>query len=188
MKKSITVFVIFIIVLSLLAFVSFKAVDMIREYLYPREFETFVIKYSQEFDVPEALIYSVILAESNFDPDAKSHVGAIGLMQLMPDTLDWLSRLLGETAPTGDIADPETNIKYGTYYLRHLMDRFDSWDTAIAAYNAGHGRVTNWLTDSRYSDDGVNLKNIPYEETRNYVNRINYNFEQYKKIYYNGDA
>ncbi len=173
-----------VIILLVLAFVSVLAVDKLQKRFYPREYSEFVTKYSAEYNVPEALVYSVIHVESNFDPDAESHAGAKGLMQLVPDTLDWLSRLLDEEAPTGEITDPETNIKYGTYYLRHLYDRFGSWDTALAAYNAGHGRVGNWLTDSRYSDDGVNLKNIPIEETRNYVNKVHDNLEHYNKLYY----
>ncbi len=171
--------------LVLLAFLALYAVETIQKRLYPREFSEYVTKYSAEYEVPEALVYAVIHTESNFNPNARSHAGAIGLMQLVPDTLDWLSRLLDEEAPTGEITDPETNIKYGTYYLRHLYDRFGSWDTALAAYNAGHGRVGNWLIDSRYSDDGVNLKNIPIEETRNYVNKVNERLEHYKRLYYN---
>jgi len=187
LKKSISIFITFIIIIAILMFFAFYAVDKIWEYLYPREYEELVQKYASEYAVPEALIYAVILAESDFDANANSHAGAIGLMQLMPDTLDWLSRLLGESSPSGDIADPETNIKYGTYYLRHLMDRFGTWETALAAYNAGHGRVTNWLKDSRYSDDGKTLKNIPLDETYNYVNRVSENYKQYKNIYYNGE-
>ena len=173
-----------VIILLIFAFVAVFAVGALQKRLYPREYSAFVERYAAEYDVPEALVYSVILAESGFDPNARSHAGAIGLMQLVPDTLDWLSRLLDEESPTGEITDPETNIKYGTYYLRHLYNRFGCWDTALAAYNAGHGRVGNWLKDSRYSDDGVNLKNIPIEETRNYVNKINNNLKHYKKLYY----
>ncbi len=187
MKKSLSVVLVCLLTLVLLAVCSFFAIGKIKEYLYPREYSDYVTKYATEFDVPEPLVYAVILAESDFEPEARSHAGAVGLMQLMPDTLDWLSRLLDEDAPTGDITDPETNIKYGTYYLRHLMDRFGSWETAVAAYNAGHGRVANWLSDSRYSDDGTTLTNIPIEETRNYVNRVMSNHEQYKKIYYNSE-
>ena len=105
----------------------------------------------------------------------------------MPDTLEWLSRLMDETNPTGEITDPETNIKYGTYYLSYLYQRFNSWETALAAYNAGHNRIAGWLSDTRYSDDGVNLKDIPIEETKNYVNRVLETKKQYQEIYYNGE-
>lgn len=161
--------------------------DKIEKKMYPREYSDYVTKYAAEYGVDEALVYAVILTESSFDTDARSHAGAIGLMQLMPDTLDWLSRLMGEKEPTGEITDPETNIKYGTYYLHHLITRFGSADTALAAYNAGHGRVANWLDDTRYSDDGKTLKEIPLSETKNYVNRVNERYNKYKKIYYSGE-
>ncbi len=185
MKKS----KLFVICLLLLAFgvLAVYFADTIEQKLYPREYAEYVSKYSAEYGVEEALIYAVILTESGFDADARSSAGAVGLMQLMPDTLDWLSRLMGEKEPTGDISDPETNIKYGTYYLHHLINRFDDKDTAIAAYNAGHGRVANWLNDTRYSDDGKTLKHIPLDETDNYVNRVNTRYEKYIKIYYNGE-
>lgn len=183
MQKAIVV----LLLLAIFATVAFLCIDDIEKLFYQREFTEYVAKYSNEFDVPEALVYAVIRTESNFDPEARSSVGAIGLMQLMPDTLDWLARPLDEEAPTGEITDPETNIKYGTYYLRHLYDRFGNWDTAIAAYNAGHGRVALWLKNSEYSDDGITLKKIPFEETRNYVNKVTGNYNTYKKLYYNDE-
>lgn len=183
MQKAIVV----LLLLAIFATVAFLCIDDIEKLFYQREFAEYVAKYSNEFDVPEALVYAVIRTESNFDPEARSSVGAIGLMQLMPDTLDWLARLLDEEAPTGEITDPETNIKYGTYYLRHLYDRFGNWDTAIAAYNAGHGRVALWLKNSEYSDDGITLKKIPFEETKNYVNKVTGNYNTYKKLYYNDE-
>lgn len=183
MQKAVVV----LILIAVFATVAILCVDDIERIFYKREFTEYVTKYSTEFDVPEALIYAIIRTESSFDPNARSGVGAIGLMQLMPDTLDWLSRLLDEDAPTGEITDPETNIKYGTYYLRHLYDRFGSWDTAIAAYNAGHGRVANWLKNPEYSDDGVELKSIPIEETKNYVNKVKGNYNTYKKLYYDNE-
>ena len=164
--------VVILILIAVFATLAVLCVDDIEKIFYQREFTEYVTKYSNEFDVPEALIYAVIRTESGFDPEARSSVGAIGLMQLMPDTLDWLSRLLDEEAPTGEITDPETNIKYGTYYLRYLCDRFGNLDTALAAYNAGHGRVASWLTNKEYSDDGITLKSIPFEETKNYVNKV----------------
>lgn len=183
MKRRTTVAVC-VVALVILAAVALIAVPKMRESMYPREYSEYVTLYSEKYSVPESLVYAVIRTESSFNPDAVSHVGAQGLMQLMPDTVDWLSRLLDEDAPTGAITDPETNIKYGTYYLRHLYDRFDNWDTAIAAYNAGHGRVTKWLQDKNYSDDGITLKVIPIEETKNYVNKISDAENQYKEIYY----
>lgn len=186
MKRSTRLFLC-LLALIILAVAALVAIPYIRQHFYPREYSELVSKYCDSFAVPEPLAYAVIQAESDFDPNATSHVGAKGLMQLMPETLDWLSRLLGEDKPSGDITDPETNIKYGVYYLRHLYDRFGDWDTALAAYNAGHGRVATWLSDSRYSDDGVKLKKIPFEETENYVNKVNASRKQYEEIYYGED-
>ena len=176
--------VVILILIAVFATLAVLCVDDIEKIFYQREFTEYVTKYSNEFAVPEALVYAVIRTESGFDPEARSSVGAIGLMQLMPDTLDWLSRLLDEEAPTGEITDPETNIKYGTYYLRYLCDRFGNLDTALAAYNAGHGRVAGWLTNKEYSDDGITLKSIPFEETKNYVNKVTSDYNTYKKLYY----
>ncbi len=183
MKKRVSVAVC-VALLVLLAIAAVIAVPMSREYLYPREYSEYVTRYCEAYSVPEDLVYAVIRTESSFDPNAESRVGALGLMQLMPDTLDWLSRLLDEDAPTGEITDPETNIKYGTYYLRHLYDRFGDWGTAIAAYNAGHGRVAQWLDNPEYSVDGRRLDFIPFQETRNYVNRISDARKHYKELYY----
>ncbi len=183
MKRKIIVVVCLALFLAITV-LSVFVVGSIRKSLYPREYSEYVTKYCAEYSVPESLVYAVIYTESRFDPEARSHVGAIGLMQLMPDTLDWLSRLLDEEAPTGEITDPETNVKYGTYYLRHLYNRFGSWETALAAYNAGHGRVGKWLEDKTYSDDGKTLKYIPIKETRDYVNKVSATREEYISLYY----
>lgn len=187
MKRRATVIICLLLVFSF-ALYSIFAIDVIKKRLYPREFAEYVEKYSGEFDVPQELVYAVIYCESSFDPKVKSSVGAVGLMQLMPMTMDWLSRLMGEDEPTGIITDPETNIKYGTYYLSYLYKKFSSWETALAAYNAGHGRVMEWLENSEYSDDGITLKKIPYKETENYVNRVTDVKNEYYSLYFeNGD-
>ena len=186
MKKFAIIIICALLLVVAVGFALF-AVNNIREYLYPREYSEYVTKYANEYKVPESLVYAVIYNESSFKKEAVSPVGAIGLMQLMPDTVDWLSRVMGESAPDTEISNPEVNIKYGTYYIRHLYDRFGDWDTAIAAYNAGHGRVGGWLSDERYSDDGVTLKLIPITETKNYVNRVKETQNQYKTLYYNGE-
>lgn len=181
-----TAVIICIIVMAVFAVASFFVVNGLKKSFYPREHEEIVSEYSALYDVPEPLVYAVIKCESNFRPDAVSSAGATGLMQLMPDTFDWVSGLCGDDPPIGDITDPNANIKYGTFYLGYLYEKFGNWETAVAAYNAGHGRVANWLKDSRYSDDGVTLKYIPIKETEKYVKKVTDNQEQYKKLYYKG--
>ncbi len=159
-----------------------------RIYQKPDEYAPCVEKYSAEYGVPENLIYAVIKTESSFDSSATSSKGAIGLMQLMPSTFEWLTKdILREHLSAGMLYDPETNIKYGTYYLSRLYNRFGDWDTALAAYNGGEGNVSEWLADTRYSTDGKKLiiDNIPdeFSETEGYVKKVNKAFDKYKKLY-----
>ncbi len=151
---------------------------------HPREFSQYVEKYSKEYGVPEYIIYAVIKSESDFEIGALSSDGARGLMQLMPSTFKWLAGLLGEPDDPAVLYDPETNIKYGTYYLSYLYGLYARWPTVYAAYNAGPSAVDNWLNDGKYSHDGVNLDTIPYEETREYVAAVNKASEYYQRLYY----
>ena len=142
-------------------------------------------KYAEEYGVPEHIVYAVIKTESGFDASAQSGAGAIGLMQLMPDTFEWLTdSKLCEYLDRGMMYDPDTNIRYGVYYLSYLFGRYRDWSTALAAYNAGPGNVDEWLADAEYSSDGVTLKRIPFKETRNYVKKVNIASEKYKSLYY----
>ena len=157
-------------------------------YPMPEEYKPFVEKYSEEYGVPKELIYAVIKTESGFDSSAVSNKGAVGLMQIMPATFEWLTNdILHEHLGKGMLYDPETNIKYGTYYLSRLYGRFGDWDTALAAYNGGEGNVSEWLSDPRYSDDGkkLNIDKIPseFKETENYVKKVNKAQKKYNELY-----
>ena len=159
-----------------------------RIYQKPEEYVPFVEQYAEEFGVPVDLVYAVIKTESGFDSSAVSGKGAIGLMQMMPATFEWLTDdILREYLGIGMLYDPETNIKYGTYYLSRLYSRFGDWDTALAAYNGGEGNVSEWLRDKKYSDDGIKLKTdkIPdeFSETKNYVKKVNKALKKYKELY-----
>lgn len=155
--------------------------DSLHKEAYQLKYEKEVDVASKEFGVPKELIYAVIKIESNFNPEAKSHAGAIGLMQLIPDTYSWVALRLGEKENPDMISDPLTNIRYGTYYLSFLSERLESDEAIYASYNAGYTRVKSWLSDSRYSSDGIHLDSIPYEETSNYVKKVSKAREEYKK-------
>ena len=150
---------------------------------HPLMYEELVEKYSELYSVDKEIIYAVIKAESGFDSAAKSNAGAVGLMQIMPKTYRDIAERLREDAVEGLLYDPETNIKYGTFYLRYLYDRFESWDLAFAAYNAEPSRVTDWLENPEYIKDNE-IVYIPIEETRNYVKKVNKNKEVYKRLYF----
>lgn len=154
-------------------------------YKKPPEYQGFVKEYSEKYGVPENLVYAVMKTESNFVSSARSNAGAVGLMQIMPDTFKWLTYdCLRERLGEGMLYNPETNIKYGIYYLAMLYDMYGNWDTALAAYNAGPGNVDEWLNDPEYADEESNtLKKIPYKETRNYIKKINKALDNYNELY-----
>lgn len=154
--------------------------------LHPTNYSEMVAAASEEFDIPQYIIYATIKVESNFDPNAVSSVGAIGLMQMMPSTFEWLTgeEHLNENLSTKMLDDPEVSIRYGTYYLSYLYKKFDyNWDNTFAAYNGGEGNVAKWLKSPEYSDLKGNLTSIPYKETANYVKKINKELNTYKALY-----
>jgi len=155
--------------------------------VYPREFYEYVEASSKEFGVPEQILFAVIRSESNFDANAVSGAGAVGLMQLMPTTFRWISDdVLGERLDASMIYDPKTNIRYGTCLLAWLHDYYGDWETVFAAYNAGVGTVNGWLEDRRYSDETGKLTYIPYDETRRFVTLTKKAVITYEKLYYSG--
>ena len=189
LKKAIlrSVAVIVIVSLSILSGILINNIlDKMDRSSHPRpdDYADFVTKYSAEYGVPEYIIYAVIKTESDFDISAKSSDGAIGLMQIMPSTFEWLSGLLDESYEPGMLYDPETNIRYGTYYLSYLYSIYVRWGTVYAAYNAGPAAVDGWLADGQYSNDGMSLDYIPYDETRGYVASVEKAAELYRKLYY----
>lgn len=154
--------------------------------IYQQQYGEQVHKYAEEFGVEEALVYAVIRTESGFRSDVESSAGAMGLMQLMPSTFEWLQESLDGTVTYSADAlnDPDINIRYGTYLLSVLLKQYGVQNTAVAAYNAGTTTVDGWLQDPSLSPDGKTLSQIPYEETANYVERVSHAYDLYKKLYY----
>ncbi|MBQ1388958.1 MAG: lytic transglycosylase domain-containing protein [Clostridia bacterium] len=157
--------------------------------VYPVKYEYYVEKYSKEFDVDVCLIYGIIRTESGFDPDAVSQAGAIGLMQLMPDTFTWLQNYRTEFMPdkiidSKELYKPGVNIEYGTYMLKFLLDHYNgNRSLAIIAYNAGYGNVDAWLADGIIQRD-VTAETVPFKETSNYLTRVTEATDMYRTLYY----
>ena len=150
---------------------------------YQVKYPDLILEYAQEYDLDPYLVSAVIHTESRSRPDALSHAGAVGLMQVMPETGEWIAGHLG-IAPEGvDLTDPETNVEMGCWYLRFLLDRFEVQDTAIAAYNAGQGNVGKWLEDEQHSTNSTHLESIPFPETEQYVVRVNEAYDKIQKYY-----
>ncbi|MFR8494672.1 MAG: dephospho-CoA kinase [Parvimonas micra] len=150
---------------------------------YPINYIEEIQKYSNEYGVDPKVVLAIMRVESNFKSDAVSKVNAKGLMQVLPDTAKHVAKLLNVNVNSVDLNDPETNVKFGTYYLKYLMQNFSNMDTVYAAYNGGIGNVNTWLKDSKYSNDGVSLYNIPSAETKNYVNKVNKALKAYEILY-----
>lgn len=180
-----SIVVVSILLLSVLSGFIFQAIgDAIDRYRYPQSYDEYVTKYAEKCGVPEYVVYAVIKTESDFVSNAVSSAGAVGLMQILPSTFEWLMAMQKESLQDGMLYDPETNIRYGTYLLAYLYSEFNSWETAFAAYNAGYGTVVRWLEDPAYSADGKHLDSIPYSETDKYVDKVTSAIDVYKRLYY----
>lgn len=179
------VVVLIILIISLLfGFLFDLACRGVERISYPRRFREYVEANASRFDVPEEILYAVMRTESGFDSAAESSAGAVGLMQLMPDTFRWLTQdVLHEYLEDGMRYDPETSIRYGACLLSRYYLHFGRWDLAIAAYNAGDARVDGWLADESLADGNGGLKSIPYRETRRYVSRVQKTVRIYEKLY-----
>lgn len=153
---------------------------------YPMEYEAAIRARAAENGIDPALAAAVILAESDYQPDAVSSANAQGLMQLLPPTAEWIAGKFDETYAEGSLFNPDTNIKYGCWYLGYLARRFNSNLTCmIAAYHAGQGRVDEWLANPEYSPDGTTLTAIPSQATDTYVKRVLEYYEKYREMYAN---
>lgn len=148
----------------------------------PLKYEGYIEKYAEEYKLDKYLVMAVIRAESSFDHAAHSGI-ARGLMQITDDTAKWIAGQLKLDYYEDMVEEPETNIKMGCYYLSYLKNHYNNTETALAAYNAGMGNVASWLSDSRYSSDGVTLYEIPYGETKRYVQRVKKLAVIYEKLY-----
>lgn len=179
LKKFVITIITIVVILLVLFFASIAYGGKNYSLNYLDEIE----KYSQEYKVDPKVVISVMKVESDFNPSAQSHTNAKGLMQIMPDTSKHIAKLLKLNPNSIDLNDPETNIQLGTYYLKYLMNNFHNMDTVFAAYNGGFGNVNNWLKDEKYSSDGVSLKNIPAQETKNYVKKVNKAIKAYEVLY-----
>ena len=171
------------IVISLLFFILAGGYTVIKTY-YKLNYTESIARWADEYGLDRTLVASVIWTESRFNAKAESSAGAAGLMQIMPETGQWIAEKIDLGDYSDDMRfDPDTSIHMGCWYLRYLSDRFSETDTVLAAYNAGPNKVSEWLEDESYSDDGKTLYHIPYEETANYVKRVNQANDIYNLFY-----
>jgi soluble lytic murein transglycosylase len=156
----------------------------VQEVVLPLKHEDVIRQQAADKDLDASLIAAVIYTESRFR-DQTSHAGAKGLMQILPSTADYIAQKSGGTAfEQGDLADPQINISYGSWYLRYLLDKYGGNEVlAVAAYNAGEGKVDEWVSGALASGDRFRVEAIPFTETRNYVDRVLTARDDYRREY-----
>ncbi len=150
----------------------------IKELTLPLQHEDIIRQQSREKGVDAALIAAVIYSESKFN-DAESSAGARGLMQITPAAADTIERLSGATSfELDDLSNPEINIRYGTFLLKELLERYDGDEAAaLAGYNAGPGNADEW------GGSGLTVEEIPFPETRAYVEEVLEKQREYRREY-----
>lgn len=152
---------------------------------FPTDFKSVVIKYSAENNLDPYIVYGVIKRESKFIHDAESGKGAKGLMQLTEATAQWTAEYINmDNFDAENISDPAVNIRLGCAYFAHLLEVYNgNTELALSAYNAGMGNVNTWLEEGILNKEAVDISQIPYEETREYVKDVLSYSEKYRQLY-----
>jgi soluble lytic murein transglycosylase len=171
MKRFLTMAVLSVGVVVTFAFVQQSQPGWWERLWYPLRYEEILRGHARNYSLDPALLAAVVYQESKFKADARSTSGAIGLMQLLPDTAKGIALHTGGSRfRVEDLYDPEINVRYGAWYLRHLLRKYGEERAALAAYNAGQDNVDRWRREGR---------EIQFSETRAYVDRV----EELKRIY-----
>jgi len=173
------VILVLLVVVGVLAILPFalRLPDAVMRTMYPLRYEAIIRQASEENDLDPAFVAGVIYTESRFRPDAESQSEAYGLMQLLPESARFIQRKSGIK---GDYRDPEVNIRLGTWFLGYLEDRYNGHERhMLAAYNSGEGSVDAWTSDKDFDI----AKDIPYRETRQYVDKALQAQMTYQELY-----
>jgi peptidoglycan lytic transglycosylase len=167
------------LLLALLAALPFilKAPETVRQKIYPLEYEEAIREVSAEHGLEPTFVAAVVYTESRFRPGARSHRGAYGLMQLLPETAKFIQARSGIE---GDWRDPKTNLSLGAWYLDYLEDRYLGDERLmLAAYNSGESQVDAWV-----SEEGFDIgEDIPFRETREYIDNVLEAQQTYEELY-----
>ena len=174
-----------IILIGTLLFFLLGGKEVVLKKLYPTHYAKYVYLYAEEYEVDPLLVFAIIKAESNFDPNVVSSSEAIGLMQLMDATAEELAQKMDITfMRKSSLYDPELNIQLGTKYFSNLVKEYKgNILLALTAYNAGIGNVNKWILQGTIQEDGSDIENIPFKETNHYVRKIVRDYKIYQELY-----
>ncbi len=178
-KHSLSVMAVCHLLVAATVVVCLIGVCLLYGIIYPTAHKKEITFYANRFFVEPPLVFAIINVESSFDEKAVSKKGAIGLMQLLPQTAALMAEKLNENFSQDKLFESDTNIKYGCMYLSMLLSSFET-DEAICAYNAGPTKVRTWLQNKDYSSDGKHLSKIPYLETKEYLKKVKKNLRFYQ--------
>lgn len=185
MKNGLKNFAVFILSLALSLGALFYGGKSFIKSAFPCHYDGFVNEYSEKYGVDKWLVFAVIRTESGFNKSAISGANAKGLMQITEETYSWAQQRknLPYSLSHDTLYDPETAIDFGSYIISLLMSEFKLEETSIAAYHAGWGNVKSWLADKDYSDDGKSLSDIPFPQTKKYVEKVMKTRDIYEKVW-----
>ncbi|WP_297016102.1 lytic transglycosylase domain-containing protein [uncultured Dialister sp.] len=162
---------VFTLLLAIFCVIFLFTVDNIKLLRPSEQVSHIIIQCAEEENISPSLLEAVILTESKFDEKAVSHVGAVGMMQLMPDTAHWISEESG--LPSDNLASPDQNIPLGAWYLNYLLKKYHNNEVfALAAYNAGRGNVDEWIEKNKWPEGFTDMEKIPFPETREFVKSV----------------
>lgn len=178
--------VVLIIILSILYFLQAK---WFWKLFYPWPYRQEITEVAVSNRLDPYLLAALIRAESKFDPRARSDAGALGLMQVMPNTAHWAAGEMGlRDFHPALLYQPEINLLIGSWYLSNLFQEFDgNRVVGLAAYNAGRGNVKIWLTTGQWKGTPDDIRNVPFPETQVYLKAVLRDYEIYKHLYEGGD-
>ncbi|BBI34919.1 lytic transglycosylase domain-containing protein [Cohnella abietis] len=181
-KRKRVVLPLILIILGML----FVESDWLGRWIYPISYKEEIKQSATKYELDPLLIAAIIRVESNFKLDAVSRKGAIGIMQIMPATAEWILKQddFGNMMASNAGKEANTGISLGSWYVKDLKRQFDGkLIVSLAAYNAGPGKVRQWLEKGVWNGEEQTLKDIPYGETRHYVQRVMYYYKKYQKVY-----
>jgi soluble lytic murein transglycosylase len=184
-KRTLAVLVLFVALAAAAAFIVYHSDWFQKEYFYPFPYKDKVFRYGLANEVDPFLIAAVIRTESKFVAVARSPKGAMGLMQMMPETARWVAEQVGqEDFREAMLNDPETSIRFGAWYLASLQKEFAGNEILVlAAYNGGRGNVSQWIRQFGWGKSFRDTDRIPYKETREYVKKVLSARDRYRQLY-----